>query len=580
MQLESISTFLIKSFSKRNKKIKQKCCDNFVFTPQLESSSKSDLPYNANDYSQDLNTPTQSSLSKVVAISTTSLVVDDLSRSVFEMNLQNTSQDDVNTIDKEKSDLEKPIESCTRKQVPSEAEADDETSDVASCKVEVTLSQSDEQHCLKTELPTEEEQDVKFKSLVNTRSPKREKRRRHESRKSAYHSSSFRHRRYRDDNSDEDNTIIRSSIAKKPLILPRKSLQSNGHPSIFLQGSLDSINIEPPKTATGIRLFEINSKKSKSYESIKRTDRQRLSLVKKPDVSQSDSTSKLITANDFDVPTEEFCSVCYLPNDPSSAEIFYTVPSNCSSPADDDSTKCDICSWNLQADSDIPESAKDPSYETCEICGEPASSFDKPLVPHEKRAKSLSLNKLSLRLDLGDGVLEEENPENEFGQFDCKKIDRRHSRSLTEHTDMPSPILFVPKDEIAMGKSGKKFGRKGSLARKVSKIPEKRRYSSVDNLQYTKYSFKNKLLEARESKYMASADNITTFRQSRSFRRSADNVGKYDSSADNLDSLDENVDRDEHTQHQKDNNKNKSDTIKMILTQHGIKIISGKETVL
>ena len=441
------------------------------------------------------------------------------------------------------------------------------------------------------------------------------------------------------------------------------------------QGSLDSINQNESNTTTR-KVIESMSKKSKSFESIKRNtlsiSYQTNEIYSDISVSKakSDSTSQLVTAQEFDAPTDEFCSACCLASNneqPSSADVFYTLRSNCSSPGDEDSTECDICSsCNLRDSNEALDcrtiatahSLSEPT-EICEICGEPATSTDEaltdtPTAVINSRPMPLSLPKAKSTIEISRGTYRMSTMDDDrfeidnCGLQDCKLraslnicnkpeplyvnvmprhnqlsaigIDsRKSSRSRYDQQQVVEPecqprvcglssqeLRYVgPKDEVAMSRSvsisgTKRLSRKGSYAKKstTDRSQEKRRYSSADNLQ-NRMSFRStgeKLSKSRESKFMISADSIrpTRITRSRSLRRSTDNVvGRFDSSGDNLDSLEETTaDTDENGTSNGDATSTAtvtrssrvkirdSDTIKMILTKHGIKIISQKETVL
>ncbi|KAF7414285.1 hypothetical protein HZH68_002774 [Vespula germanica] len=157
---------------------------------------------------------------------------------------------------------------------------------------------------------------------------------------------------------------------------------------------------------------------------------------------------------------------------------------------------------------------------------------------------------------------------------------------------------FVPKDELAILSSGsRKITRKGSLLKKkpddhqIVVSQDKRRYSSADNLQLAKvFATRNDkcLRSSKSGKSTGSADNIRSSRNSsrrcKSLQRSVDNVRYLDSSTDNLDSLAESLGQEDNDDRPFDwNEKPKvrdNETVKMILTKHGIKIISEKETAL
>ncbi|KOX80677.1 Nicotinamide mononucleotide adenylyltransferase 1 [Melipona quadrifasciata] len=374
-----------------------------------------------------------------------------------------------------------------------------------------------------------------------------------------------------------------------------------------LKGSLDSvINANDSRTVSRRRskTEEMFSKKSKSYESIKK-----MPEVCYEDPSKADSTSQLITANELDMQTDEFCSVCCYANELSlrTEEVMGTeeaiLRSNCSSIVDEDSTECDICSsWNLQESTDtldrkLVSSATDCDQlcEVCEICNEICATFNPDQEPRsysvrEPRAfdfSSRSLPKDSSRI--GDSIatdpsLDEDSFEIENCGFqsgpesmdDRKLGDQTIDKQLSLSFNISDSAVikkksrdkyFIPKDELAiLASGGKRMNRKGSLFRKkpaedsVNVSQDKRRYSSVDNLQLAKASSRG------------------------NEKRSADNVRHMDSSTDNLDSLVESLGREDETS----DNMNWTDkpkvrdneTVKMILTKHGIKIISEKETAL
>ena len=237
-------------------------------------------------------------------------------------------------------------------------------------------------------LDTNIEIDGKYlKSLVNSRkSPKKLKSTQYESgvSKNESESSSANSSTSIGERKDE-----REGPTAKAMVT--KSLKSGGprHGALF-QGSLDSINVTPLVTGNSRSRAPI-SKKSKSYEFIKPTDAQPTTIYKilSADLmmnpgSSCENTSRLKsdtsvfeTANDiFEVETDEFCSVCCYANDPSSTEVFYTLRSTESSPLEEDSTECDICSnCDLQenldtSDSKVVESkaANEPVCEICVIC--------------------------------------------------------------------------------------------------------------------------------------------------------------------------------------------------------------------
>ncbi|XP_076295815.1 nicotinamide mononucleotide adenylyltransferase isoform X2 [Lasioglossum baleicum] len=401
-----------------------------------------------------------------------------------------------------------------------------------------------------------------------------------------------------------------------------------------LKGSLDSVIASSDSRTTSRRRSkpnEVFSKKSKSYESIKK--------VQEPcyeDPSKADSTSQLITANELDMQTDEFCSVCCYVNEMSlrteegiaspSQDNFYTLRSTCSSIADEDSTECDICSsWNLQESTDaldrrLPVCECDQLCEVCEICGEVCTTYnpDQEIFPprdpseHSRipESSSRSLPKRSRITDsttLTDTTLEEDSFEIEncglpSGPQSEKLVRPDKEKHLSSFTLSEAGVIkkktrerYFPKDEIEILTSGtRRIGRKASLLKKkpedsANVVQDKRRYSSVDNLQVVKVSSKSndKVLRTKNSKLIGSADNIRAPKSSRrckSLQRSADNVRYVVSSADNLDSLMEGLDREEEIQDPVDwTEKPKirdNETVKMILTKYGIKIISEKETAL
>ncbi|XP_043248009.1 uncharacterized protein LOC122394887 isoform X1 [Colletes gigas] len=397
-----------------------------------------------------------------------------------------------------------------------------------------------------------------------------------------------------------------------------------------LKGSLDSVMVTSDPRTTSRRRSRADdsfSKKSKSYESIK--------IIQEAcyeDPSKADSTSQLITANELDMQTDEYCSVCCYVNEMSlrteealgspSQENFYTLRSNCSSLGDEDSTECDICSsWNLQESTDALDrriiastTDCDQLCEVCEVCGEICTAFnpeeaifsarDAPLHGRTLESSSKSLPKEASRIvdsAISYPSLDDDSFEIENCGLQSDRDAEKHSSKALNLFD-PSAVgkksreqYFIPKDEIAILSSGaRRISRKASLMKKkpddsaiVSQ--DKRRYSSVDNLQLAKTSSRmnDKVLRPRNSKLIGSADNIRASRTSRrckSLQRSADNVRYVDSSTDNLDSLIEGLDREDEGQDSVEwmerPNIRDNETVKMILTKHGIKIISEKETAL
>ena len=147
-----------------------------------------------------------------------------------------------------------------------------------------------------------------------------------------------------------------SRIYESTVISDEKNKKSKQY-GVPLKGSLDSVittNDSRTISRRKSKTEEMFSKKSKSYESIKK-----MQEVCYEDPSKADSTSQLITANELDMQTDEFCSVCCYVNELSlkTEDVIGTeeviLRSNCSSIADEDSTECDICSsWNLQESTD------------------------------------------------------------------------------------------------------------------------------------------------------------------------------------------------------------------------------------
>ncbi|KAL2720364.1 centrosome-associated protein 350 isoform X1 [Vespula squamosa] len=412
-----------------------------------------------------------------------------------------------------------------------------------------------------------------------------------------------------------------------------------------LKGSLDSmIKANESKTTlrkkTGKNSKETFSKKSKSYESIKRIQEVYLGEPSKTDSSTSQT---LITAEEFDPQTDEFCSICCYMNELTmrteeeisspNQETFYTLRSNCSSL--EDSTECDICSsWNLQSSNEVLDRTilsttnnEESLCEICEICGEVGDNmeFQKESIMLPRQVKvyqdkrileddykildNTTITDVSLEEDSFEiencglmsgtesmddrGVLQSEDEPK--GNEKLTSIKSMYSRGTSLKT---REKYFVPKDELAILSSGsRKIARKGSLLKKkpddhqIVVSQDKRRYSSADNLQLAKVfaTRTDKCLRSSKSgKSTGSADNIRSSRNSsrrcKSLQRSVDNVRYLDSSTDNLDSLAESLGQEDNDDRPFDwNEKPKvrdNETVKMILTKHGIKIISEKETAL
>lgn len=384
--------------------------------------------------------------------------------------------------------------------------------------------------------------------------------------------------------------------------------------NVPLQGSLDSMIVSdepfPPKP----KKDDTFSKKSKSYESIKRIQEVFLGAPGK----MSNSGSQL------DIP-DEFCSICCYMNEITfrteeeisspNQETFYTLRSTCSSLADDDdSTECDICgSLNQQEAADalegkiLMDSANEEiPCELCRICGEVDGSYDpNVMIPADRYAFRLvepsqddddSFEIENCGFQSGTESADDRSRVSE--KESIKESDKSKSRSLFIHgssmtRDQPRELYFIPKDEIAILTSGaRKVNRKGSLFKKKEEqsTRDKRRYSSVDSLQLAKMSAKTSVKALKNPSLVASADNLRISRQgsrrSKSLQRSADDVGRRDSLTDNLNSLTEGLagKEEDAAQTSADSSQKPStrdkEAVKMILTQHGIKIISEKETAL
>ncbi|XP_058807795.1 uncharacterized protein LOC131673650 isoform X2 [Phymastichus coffea] len=352
-----------------------------------------------------------------------------------------------------------------------------------------------------------------------------------------------------------------SYIKRFRLIINKPADQTTAQ-SQHLKGSLDSINLQESKGSSRSTIKSM-SKKSKSFESIKRN----ASTSVYCDARQkSDNTSQFVTA----LETEERCSAC--------------------SP-DEDSTECDICSsCNLRDSEDAKEPSLSETTEICEICGEPATTTEELLTdsPQTINSRSVPLNlpKAKSTIEINQGSYRRPTVDERYEIDNCGLQDCRLRASL-DTCNKPEPLYvnviprqqapiryIASRDDVAMSRSlsiggGIKRSSRKTFPKKTT-TQEKRRYSSVDNLQNRTLSFRSseKLSKTRESKFTTSADNIRPARvsRSRSLRRSADNF----SSGDNLD------EDDEYTRVKIRD----TDTIKMILTKHGIKIISQKETVL
>ncbi|XP_014599219.1 PREDICTED: uncharacterized protein LOC106784325 [Polistes canadensis] len=392
---------------------------------------------------------------------------------------------------------------------------------------------------------------------------------------------------------------------------------------------------------TGKTSKDTFSKKSKSYESIKKIQEV---YSGEPSRTDSSTSQTLVTAEEFDPQTsEEFCLMCYYMNELTmkteeeisspNQEIFYTVRSNCSSL--EDSTECDICSsLNLQSSNEVLDRTilsttnnEESLCEICEIYGEVGDNMEfekEPMVIprlvkgyQEKRVlqeeedykildnttvTDVSLEEDSFEIEncgLMSGIESVDDRGLQESEKELKENEKLTSKSIYSRGSSlkTKDKYFVPKDELAILSSGsRKITRKGSLLKKkvedhqIVGSQDKRRYSSADNLQLAKvFATRNdKCLRSKSGKSTGSADNIRSSRNSsrrcKSLQRSADNVRYLDSSTDNLDSLAESLGQENNDDRAFDwNEKPKvrdNETVKLILTKHGIKIISEKETAL
>ncbi|XP_036149247.1 uncharacterized protein LOC105828567 isoform X1 [Monomorium pharaonis] len=370
--------------------------------------------------------------------------------------------------------------------------------------------------------------------------------------------------------------------------------------NVPLQGSLDSMIASDEKSAQKPKKDDTFSKKSKSYESIKRIQEVFLGV---PPTKANSSGSQL------DIP-DEFCSICCYMNEITfrteeevsspNQETFYTLRSTCSSLADDDSIECDLCLQ--ESANELEGKIQEIPCEICTICGEVDGSFDqdstmpadrgtfKRIEPHQEDDDSFEIENCGFQ----SGT---ESADDRSRVSDKEKVKDSGPKSLFIHgsstnRDQPRELYFIPKDEIAILTSGaKKVNRKGSLFRKKEDLggntrETKRRYSSVDSLQLAKIAAKasDKVLRIAKSA-IGSADNLRISRdskRSKSLQRSAGSVDRLNKSTENLCSQTEILGKENETDDeaaQKLNTRDKEE-VKMILTQHGIKIISEKETAL
>ncbi|XP_012146971.2 uncharacterized protein LOC100881101 isoform X2 [Megachile rotundata] len=327
-----------------------------------------------------------------------------------------------------------------------------------------------------------------------------------------------------------------------------------------LKGSLDSViasNDSRTVSRRRSRTDEMFSKKSKSYESIKR-----MQEVRYEDPSKADSTSQLITTNELDMEVDEFCSLCCDIN-----EMSLRTEEGISSPSYDNfytlEDGCFICrSWTV----------RDHADRLCEIC------LNQDGWLWESSCRSLPKNRSKVAdTTVTDPSLDEDSFEIEncgFQNGPGSTSDRKQETDIaSESFDFSDSFLsnkrsrdkyFIPKDELAILSSGsRRVNRKGSLLRKkptedpTNVSQDKRRYSSVDNLQLAKTSSRSndKVLGSKNNKLIGSADNIRASKSSRrckSLQRSADNVRYVDSSTDNLDSLVDSLDREDDFEDQKE----------------------------
>lgn len=457
----------------------------------------------------------------------------------------------------------------------------------------------------------------------------------------------------------------------------KKKLARTSQDFFTIQGSLDSVKFNMPKEkSSGL---DSACKKSKSYESIKYDSSKSISY-KSFEISYSDtlkpkseSTSQLVTAN--------FCTECCLasgnlgPEASFNQETFYSVASNRSSPVEEDSTECDICSACNLDSADVLETKSLSATEKCdlcEMCNDINADFEGDhVIPYaegesDPKSQYISNTELNLlpknlsedsernceendRFEIENCGLEkdgkvmtyresqkegkiEENGENldpeiktqvDYDDFEIencgldnsvRSLSGRGSASLEflqniksskrDLTNVDNRKLIYASDESvveysmkfslprnvpndAQSKYGaKKISRKGSFVMKDSGsklFQEKRRYSSVDNLQHSRQILKlsdrgfNKF---KGTKLVASADNIQS---NIAIKNANAKLKKLQKSANDIDSLSFDLIAEDNDANDNLNDKIKirdSDMVKMILTKHGIKIISEKETAL
>jgi hypothetical protein len=445
-----------------------------------------------------------------------------------------------------------------------------------------------------------------------------------------------------------------SYIKRLRLIINNKSPEHNKNQRQQLQGSLDSINLNEASINTTVESMTKKSKsfesiKRNAHMSYKTSE---ISYCDPVSTIKSDNTSQLLNTPTLDKQmNESYSTCCFIKNDcspncNSPEDEDSTECDICSSYNLQDSND------GLNCKNDEPTHSLSEPIEICEICGEPATITDESSITNENPIATINSRPMPLSLPKAKSTIEISRSSYKMSTFDdehfeidncglqdCKlrssldicnkpepfyvnvtpryhkiisQIDNRPSSKIkldNEHltqpeyysrdSDLNKELKYTcPKDEVALSKSlpsseNEHLNRKGSSYAKINiaeQAEEKRRYSSVDNLQNRTFfkSGTEKLSKSRDNRFMTSADSIRPPRlaRSKSLRRSADNVEKFDSCGDNLDCFEESVDADDNEVATDDNSRcarvniKDSDMIKMILTKHGIKIISQKETVL
>lgn len=336
-----------------------------------------------------------------------------------------------------------------------------------------------------------------------------------------------------------------------------------------LKGSLDSvIGFNGSDLACKRRNYYVDlllTNRSKSYESIKRN------LV------------PFVASDADDEGIDTFCTACANESrsDPNSLnkDTYYALRSTCSSPnspIDDNFTDCEICSSEALLNN---QSITDELV--CEICAreEAANLLDEePSLPEDDATPVSHRSTVTFRMDDERFEIDNCGSADETSGIEMERTETRAIKSS----------LFVPKDEVEILSSGvRKINRHGSLIHRRdtrSEEREKRRFSSVDNLQHAK-SFTlfsdsgGKYVKSRSAKsIIGSADNIrnSRHRRSSSLRRRSETSLRYPgSSLDDLDSLQEGL-----ASCEDEGDDESKDKVKMILTKDGIKVISEKEAVL